>query len=86
MYWEQTTVSGITQNGTSPAKPLTFAIDGKVEGDVTAIEGLQQDTRKLHTDAAVYNLQGQKVASDIANLNSLPAGIYIVNSKKILIK
>ena len=73
-------------NGTSPAKPLTFAIDGKVEGDVTAIEGLQQDTRKLHTDAAVYNLQGQKVASDIANLNSLPAGIYIVNSKKILIK
>ena len=73
-------------NGTSPAKPLTFAIDGKVEGDVTAIEGLEQDTRKLHTDAAVYNLQGQKVASDIANLNSLPAGIYIVNNKKILIK
>ena len=73
-------------NGTSPAKPLTFAVDGKVEGDVTAIQGLEQDTRKLRTDGAVYNLHGQKVASDAANLNSLPAGIYIVNNKKILVK
>ena len=73
-------------NGTSPAKPLTFAVDGKVEGDVTAIQGLEQDTRMLRTDGAVYNLHGQKVASDAANLNSLPAGIYIVNNKKILVK
>lgn len=73
-------------NGTSPAKPLTFAVDGKVEGDVTAIQGLEQDTRMLRTDGAIYNLHGQKVASDAANLNSLPAGIYIVNNKKILVK
>ena len=73
-------------NGTSPAKPLTFAVDGKVEGDVTAIQGLEQDTRMLRTDGAVYNLHGQKVASYAANLNSLPAGIYIVNNKKILVK
>lgn len=73
-------------NGTSPAKPLTFAVDGKVEGDVTAIQGLEQDTRMLRTDGAVYNLHGQKVASDASNLNSLPAGIYIVNNKKILVK
>ena len=76
-----------TNVGTSnPAKALTFAIDGTVEGEVTAINGLEQDTRKEYADAAVYNLQGQKVASDISELKYMPAGIYVVNHKKVLIK
>jgi hypothetical protein len=70
----------------SPAKSLTFAIDGTEEGEVTAIHGLEQDVRQARTDAAVYNMQGQKVAPNATNLGSLPAGIYIVNNKKVVIK
>ena len=70
----------------SPAKSLTFAIDGTEEGEVTAIHGLEQDVRQARTDAAVYNMQGQKVAPNATNLGSLPAGIYIVNNKKFVIK
>lgn len=70
----------------SPAKSLTFAIDGTAEGEVTAIRGLEQDVRQARTDAAVYNTQGQKVAPNAANIDRLPAGIYIVNNKKVVIK
>ncbi len=73
-------------SGASPAKALTFAIDGETEGEVTAIQGLEQDARPVRTDAAVYNLQGQKVASDASGLDRLPAGIYIVNHRKVAIK
>lgn len=73
-------------DGASPAKALTFAIDGETEGEVTAIQGLGQDARPVRTDAAVYNLQGQKVASDASGLDRLPAGIYIVNHRKVAIK
>ena len=65
---------------------LTFAIDGKLEGTLTAINGLEQDQSTARIKDAVYNLQGQKVASNAAEINSLPAGIYIVNNKKIFIK
>lgn len=34
----------------------------------------------------VYNLQGQMVAKDASLLNTLPAGVYIVNGKKIIVK
>ncbi len=42
----------------------------------------QNDTYK------VYNLQGSlvKVTSDKAELNSLPAGLYIINGKKVMVK
>ncbi|GAB6975531.1 hypothetical protein JCM15124A_04380 [Prevotella falsenii] len=73
-------------NGTSPAKDLTFAIDGTVEGDVTGIEGIERDLPQMRMNGAVYNLQGQKVADNATDLNSLPTGIYIVNNKKVLIK
>ena len=65
---------------------LTFAIDGKLEGTLTAINGLEQDQPTARIKDAVYNLQGQKVASNATEIDSLPAGIYIVNNKKIFIK
>ncbi len=34
----------------------------------------------------VYNLQGQMVAKDASLMSKLPAGVYIVNGKKIIVK
>ena len=70
----------------STAKALTFTIDGRVEDEVTAIQGLEQDTKRIHNYAAVYNLQGQKVAASIEDIGNLPSGIYIVANKKVFIK
>lgn len=43
------------------------------------------DPRALNT-GKVYNLQGQLVSDNSTDLNRLPAGIYIVNGKKELVK
>lgn len=42
----------------------------------------------LNDTCKVYNLQGSlvKVTSDKAELNSLPAGLYIINGKKVMVK
>lgn len=38
------------------------------------------------TSQAVYNIQGMKVAETIADMNVIPSGIYIINSKKVILK
>ncbi len=38
------------------------------------------------TSFDVYNLQGIRVARNVENLNNLPAGIYIANGKKVVVK
>ena len=43
------------------------------------------DPRAFNT-GKIYNLQGQVVSNDSRNLDRLPAGIYIVNGKKELVK
>lgn len=68
------------------AKELTFAIDGMLEDEITAIQGLEHEILPVNADSAIYNLHGQKVATDAKNLDNLPTGIYIMNNKKILIK
>lgn len=65
---------------------LNFRHRCKLEGTLTAINGLEQDQPTARIKDAVYNLQGQKVASNATEIDSLPAGIYIVNNKKIFIK
>ena len=56
------------------------------KGEITAIE---DETSAVNTIGAetlngpVYNIHGMKVANDA---NNLPAGLYIVNGKKILVK
>lgn len=34
----------------------------------------------------VYNIQGQKVRSNVISLESLPKGVYIINGRKVVVK
>ncbi|MCM1519848.1 MAG: hypothetical protein NC098_03605 [Lachnoclostridium sp.] len=53
------------------------------EDKETGIDAIFTETEAA--DAAVYNLQGIRVGR-AANLNNLPAGVYIVNGAKVLVK
>ena len=72
-----TTESGLSINGNA----RMFVLNDKVDVDVTAINGITADGIE-GADATVYNLQGMK----IQNTDNLPAGIYIKNGKKFVIK
>lgn len=53
-----------------------------IDDEVTAIEGIPSAADKM---GAVYNLNGQLMGIDV-DLNSLPAGVYIKNGQKIVVK
>lgn len=53
--------------------------------NVMTISPADMDPRALNT-GKVYNLQGQLVSDNSTDLNRLPAGIYVVNGKKELVK
>ena len=58
-----------------------MAVEVKISFDLsTAIEYLGVETVK---DAKVYNLRGQYLGD---NLQDLPAGVYIQNGKKVIVK
>ena len=50
--------------------------------NVTGINEITASGASNSKDGAIYNLQGQKVAS----LSSLPHGIYVMNGKKFMVK
>lgn len=78
--------SWIEINSATPAKGLSIFVDDEdVTGAVTGIEGVAAAER-ISAKTPVYNLQGQKVAENDSQLNTLPAGVYIVNNKKVLVK
>ena len=78
--------SWIEVNSAAPAKELSIFVDDEdVTGTVTGIEGVVAAER-ISAKTPVYNLQGQKVAENDSQLNTLPAGVYIVNNKKVLVK
>ena len=78
--------SWIEVNGSTLAKALSIFVDDEdVTGAVTGIEGVVAAER-TSAKTPVYNLQGQKVAENDSQLNTLPAGVYIVNNKKVLVK
>lgn len=78
--------SWIEVNGNTLAKALSIFVDDEdVTGAVTGIEGVVAAER-TSAKTPVYNLQGQKVAENDSQLNTLPAGVYIVNNKKVLVK
>lgn len=64
---------------------MKFAIDGVVDGETTAIEGIENDAN-ARTDNKVYNMNGQLVRSGSSSLEGLPKGVYIVNNKKYIVK
>lgn len=79
--------SWIEVNGSAPAKALSIFVDDEdVTGVVTGIEGVGVAADRNAAKTPIYNLQGQKVAENDSQLNTLPAGVYIVNNKKILVK
>jgi len=53
-------------------------------GDVTGIGQLEENSATEPYD--VYDLRGQKVRHQVTSLDGLPAGVYIVNGKKMLKK
>lgn len=78
--------SWIEVNSAAPAKGLSIFVDDEdVTGAVTGIEGVAAAER-ISAKTPVYNLQGQKVAENDSQLNTLPAGVYIVNNKKVFVK
>lgn len=79
--------SWIKVNGSAPAKALSIFVDDEdVTRTVTGIEGIGVAADRNAVKTPVYNLQGQKVAENDSQLNTLPAGVYIVNNKKVFVK
>ena len=70
------TIAYTFNDGVNPA--LTLTIQYSYKDDNTAVE----DVVVRPTDNAIYNLLGQRMPTN--ELNELPAGIYIVNGKKII--
>ena len=64
----------------SGAKELSVVLDG----ETTGIDGVTNG----RADGPVYDLQGRRVADrlDDATRNSLPAGVYIVGGRKVVVK
>lgn len=71
------TCAYFTNSGT---KAATFAIN--LEGE--EITGINAINNGVAEDGAVYNLQGVKVSN--SSMKNLPAGLYIMNGKKFIIK
>ena len=71
----------------SEAKPVMLELQGITDEttDIDAIERNDGETIIQRYTGAVYNMNGQKVASD-GNVENLPAGIYIVNGRKVIVK
>ena len=67
----------------SGAKELSIIIDG----ETTGIDGMTDDAAGTK-NGPVYDLQGRHVADrfDAATRNTLPAGVYIVGGRKVVVK
>lgn len=67
------------------ANAIKFSIDGILDSDVTAIEGIMDDTNMVSGNK-VYGINGQLVRDGSTSLEGLAKGIYIVNNKKYIVK
>jgi len=67
--------------GSSFQPDLTIGVNIIGERNISGIDTVEAD----HIDSAVYNLQGQQVRQAGESLSGLPAGVYVVNGKKVLL-
>ena len=51
-------------------------------GEITHISSVRDD--KNHMQSGIYSIDGRKI--DATNIKQLPAGVYIVNGKKVIVK
>ena len=68
----------LSEVDSSAGSKIRFVVDD----EVTSIDGIPSAADKM---GAVYNLNGQLIGFDI-DVNSLPAGVYIKNGQKIVVK
>ena len=84
-------IEDIHAGETAPAAhTLSFraSMDGISDNTTTAIEGIamDMDCHAVTPQTAVYNVCGQAVRRGTTSLAGLPAGLYIVNGKKVLVR
>lgn len=94
--WYYTTVAvnnvkglrGWIQTGKSEsAAGVKFVINGVEEGEVTAIEGIENSMEvSKRINSNIYNLNGQLVRSNSVSAEGLDKGIYIIGGKKVVVK
>ena len=73
----------ISYNSHEVAKRLSIVFDG----ETTGIDGTTDGATDGAADGAVYNLQGQRVADRLDDArHQLPAGVYIVGGRKVVVK
>ena len=72
----------ISYNSHEGAKRLSIVFDG----ETTGIDGTTDGATDGAADGAVYNLQGQRVADRLDDARQLPAGVYIVGGRKVVVK
>ncbi|ETD18583.1 MULTISPECIES: M26 family metallopeptidase [Prevotellaceae] len=71
----------ITSNSATEAKALSIAFDD--DGTTTAIDAIPTDHAGAANTAPVYDLTGRYLGT---TLNGLPAGVYIVGGRKVILK
>lgn len=79
---------GWIQTGKSElAAGVKFFINGVEEGEVTAIEGIENSMEvSKKRNSNIYNLNGQLVRSNSVSAEGLDKGIYIIGGKKVVVK
>ena len=72
----------IVRNDGSGAKQLSVVLDG----ETTGIDGMTDDA--MGTDGTVYDLHGRRMANRLDDnvRRQLPAGVYIVSGRKVILK
>ena len=84
-------IEDIHAGETAPAAhTLSFraSMDGISDNTTTAIEGIamDMDCHAVTPQTAVYNVCGQAVRRGTTSIAGLPAGLYVVNGKKVLVR